>query len=416
MRAASSGLNNVSNNVANMKTNGFKRQDVFFSEVANQNNGFDGLGSHTGHGVMEDSSGIRFAAGQMQKTGNNLDIAIDGNGFFVLKKDGQIFYTRDGEFDFNSDGILVDKHSGAHVQKLDVNGNLADISMLDQTTYPGKATTNIDLSGKLYAVEDKEAEGDDKKKVYKSVTQTVTFYDQQGVEKKLTITLKPEEDLVPMPGTDPHTWKIEKLTVDGKDYLPDFGHDTISFNSMTGQPDVDDDISFIYGPNDKTAQKITLNFGKANSSDGVTQVDTSMDPSPDKDSKVEIKKDDGYGVGKLVGYSFNEKGQLVYQYSNAQSKTDDKLALANFRDLNVLNQVDGNMFTSSDNSTRQLGAAGDNGFGRAQGGSVELSNVDVSVEFADIIVYQRMFQACSQVMQIDKQMLETLYGGSSGKS
>ncbi|MDA0910895.1 MAG: flagellar basal-body rod protein FlgF [Proteobacteria bacterium] len=413
MQAASTGLDNVSNNMANMKTNGYKKRTQFFSELNTDQN--DYLGQQQSQGVKSLGSSVTYQQGQIQKTGNKLDIAIDGNGFFVLKKDGKTYYTRDGEFDFDKNSILVDKLNGAHVQALDQNGALKDISITDERQISGKASTQIDLSGKLVLQEDKSSTDPtpttDKK--YLPVSQTITIYDQSGQEHQLTITLTPKKSDVPTPGvTTPHNWQISLKDEHGKT-LQLTSSDEIQFDLM-GQPQFGyNKIRFNYIDSNNHKQLITLNFGEANSSNGVTQTDSTLTPGANS-NKLEKIKDDGFGMGKLMDCQFDGNGQLVYQYSNGQTRKLDLIALANFTDLSNLNEISGNLFVNTGHNKAELSHAGLNGFGQIKTNSVELSNVDPSTEFADIIVYQRMFQACSEVMQVEKQMLENLYknGGS----
>ncbi|WP_440994245.1 flagellar basal-body rod protein FlgF [Cysteiniphilum litorale] len=411
MQAASSGLDNVSNNMANMKTNGYKKRTQFFSELTKEHP--DYLGQQTSQGVKSLGNSVNYQQGQIQKTGNKLDVALDGNGFFVLKKDGKTFYTRDGEFDFDHNGILVDKINGAHVQALDKNGALKDISITDEREIPGKPSSQIELSGKLALQEDKSTTpptpgGDTPDKKYLPISQNITIYDQNGQEHQLTILLTPKKSDVPTPGvTTPHNWQISIKDEHGKT-LQMTSQDEIQFDLM-GQPQLGfNTVGFTYVNDNGQKQSITLNFGEPNSSKGVTQIDSSLTPGSNE-SKLEKTKDDGFGVGKLMDCQFDSNGQLVYQYSNGQTRKSDLIALANFSDLSTLNEISGNLFVSTDHAKPELSQAGVNGFGQIKTNSVELSNVDPSTEFADIIVYQRMFQACSEVMQVEKQMLENLY-------
>ena len=149
MMAASVGLQNTSNNITNMQSPGFKRSDVFYSSL-NNGGGQNGLGS----GVTVGGHSTNFSAGTYLPTGNPSDLAIVGDGFFIIKlKNNELLYTRDGEFAFNPDGLLIDKHSGGQVQGYDEKGALVSIHQYGSKTNPGKATHAMDLTGELIIVE-----------------------------------------------------------------------------------------------------------------------------------------------------------------------------------------------------------------------------------------------------------------------
>lgn len=150
MLGFSKGLDVISNNVANMNTPGFKASELQFRDLyyryglTDGNGGFDQIGE----GVDTGSTRIQFQQGDLHDTGNGLDVAIDGNGFFVVRKDGQTFYTRNGQFEFDQQGFLVEKSSGARVAASD-NGRLVDISISGLRVNPPKPTSEITLAGTL---------------------------------------------------------------------------------------------------------------------------------------------------------------------------------------------------------------------------------------------------------------------------
>jgi flagellar hook protein FlgE len=106
----SKGLNNISNNVANLNTAGFKSSQLQFSDLfyryqTSGESGGDGSSYAQGSGVNAGTSTMVFKQGELRATGNDQDVAVDGNGLFVLRKDGQTFYTRAGQFSFDADGF-----------------------------------------------------------------------------------------------------------------------------------------------------------------------------------------------------------------------------------------------------------------------------------------------------------------------
>src|SRR5262245_34776352 len=151
--AFSKDLTVIGDNVANVNTPGFKGSRLLFSELFSQAQLGDGATHQSslelGTGVGTLGTQRSFQQGGLRQTGNALDAAIDGNGFFVVRKDGQTFYTRAGQFSFGADGVLVDS-TGARVAALD-GGALTDISLSGLATTPGKATTRVTFSGILNA-------------------------------------------------------------------------------------------------------------------------------------------------------------------------------------------------------------------------------------------------------------------------
>ena len=156
-------------------------------------------------------------------------------------------------------------------------------------------------------------------------------------------------------------------------------------------------------------QAVTLNFG-----DYMSDKDSSVrlykkNTADHTATAIDVKKHDGYGEGKQIGFSFDDNGQLAYNYDNGQSEDGEHVALAMFDDLeHTLIQADDNLFRAKSTNGRKIGRANKDSFGSIQPKKIESSNVDSTMEFGNIVVLQRMFQACSQIMDIDKQLLEEL--------
>src|SRR5260221_6353189 len=151
----SNGLRNISNNVTNINSPGFKGselqfQDLFYRFQAGVNANGDQSSLFAGSGLGIGGTTILFRQGELRQTGNDLDTAIQGNGFFVLRQDDKMFFTRDGQFSLDADGFLVTRAGDARVQAL-VNGQLADISTGALRVSPPKATTTVKFSGNLSA-------------------------------------------------------------------------------------------------------------------------------------------------------------------------------------------------------------------------------------------------------------------------
>ena len=253
MTAASYGLQNTSNNIANMQSPGFKRSDVFYSSLGHS-------------GVTVGGHNTNFSAGNYLETNNASDLAIVGNGFFIVKlKNNELLYTRDGEFGFNHDGMLIDKHSGGLVQGYDKKGALIPIHQYGSKTSPGKATHSIDLKGDFVIVEqEKDPNTPDNPDPFKSKYEHIKFgvvniFDEKG--KAHTVNLEFEAPGMPGSGQnsrDNLEWNLIAATCDDA---------TITFDTQSIKFNFDNDGSAEQGSNTihfnlNGNQSVAVNFGE----------------------------------------------------------------------------------------------------------------------------------------------------------
>ena len=146
MLTFSGNLDTISNNISNMNTPGFRGSDVFYRNLINSR----GVG--IGPQILDQN--LRFTSGDIRQTGNGTNLAISGQGYFILEKDGEYFYTRAGQFTFNDDGVLVDQASDSRVMGFDENGSLAEINVEDLLTLPPEVTSQINFEGNLSTGDD----------------------------------------------------------------------------------------------------------------------------------------------------------------------------------------------------------------------------------------------------------------------
>lgn len=408
MMAASFGLKNVSNNVSNMQSPGYKGSNVFFQSIGGGGNLNDNLGGNIGNGVSVGDSNINFRQGNLESTGISTHLAIDGEGFFIVQmKSGEYLYTRDGEFDFDKDGYLIDTHTKGYVMGYDKAGHLTKITKNGPETYPGKATSEVLLSGNIYyeeIIKNNPNNNDDStdKSKYKKITFTVDIYDDKGTLHHLDLTFEVDE-------TEPSPNKINLLKVEENGGVlyqfdglgtPDY---SIEF-SMGGYPSENHSFDL-----DLTSLNQTIRFDFGKEKDGASKYVMFQNHSGNN-TQINVNYQDGYALGNLYGTKFDENGQIEYLYTNDQSSKGIHVALARFDDPNAtLTSTDNNAFRARTNEGRHIGKANENALGGLVAGKIELSNVDSTNEFANIVILQRMFQACSQMMEIDKQLLEELY-------
>jgi flagellar hook protein FlgE len=367
-------LDTISNNIANMNTAGFRGNDVFYRALSH---GGEGVGAQIG------GSSTRLQAGEIRQTGSSTDLAISGAGYFVLKGENGNFYTRAGNFQFDDSGFLIDINSGFRVQALNEAGLLVDVSIDGLETLPPQATTAISFAGNL-STNDATHTVDD-----------VIAYNTEGEQINLSFEFTNNSSVLV------GSWNVE-VTDENGDAI---GSGEIRFNP-DGTP-VTDFSSFEGTLPGQVGDIVTFDFGTPDSADGATS-------NSGASSTIGASADDGYALSGLIGVSFNTEGQLKLLYSNGDTNDGLQLALAHFTNEQDLQQVNGAYFRASDNNMPTLGVAGESLFGEVVGSSLELSNVDLAKEFADMIIIQRGYQASSRVMSIANQLVEQLYSGSGG--
>lgn len=408
MLAASYGLQNTSNNMANMQSPGFKRNEVFYSSLGN-GGGDEGLGS----GVCIGGNATNFSEGKYQETSNPTDLAIIGQGFFVIRvKSGELLYTRDGEFGFDNNGILIDKHSGGQVQGYNSAGNLVPIHERGPKTSMGKPSHELFLKGKWIQIEKSESDKNQPspmKNKYQDVKfDVVNVYDAQGKPHKLKLQFQStpvvangDNTNIPDNGL---SWDLVSISCDDAEIQANLTQQIIFSNLDSGPSSTNNKIRFTLNG----SQEITLCFGtRMDGADSSVELkESKLNP---EGTKISVFQNDGYGEGKQVSLSFDENGQIIYQYDNGQTIEGIHVGLARFDELeHTLTQTPNNLFRAKNDKGLHIGRANKDGMGSIKAKNLESSNVDSATEFANIVILQRMFQACSQIMDIDKQLLEGL--------
>jgi flagellar hook protein FlgE len=371
----SKSLNTVSNNVANMNTPGFRGSDTFFENV-------DG-----GRGTRIAGEGLRTSAGDLRQTGTPTDLAINGNGYFILRDDsGNLYYTRAGQFRFNDQGILSDSVTGYSVMSIDRSGNLSTIDLDAYRTLPPQPTSAVNMIGNIGPGTPTVTVG------------SIRIYDKSGALHTLTATLT--DNTAAVAGSYLVVVKDETgATVSGAgaevrfatDGTMQTGYNTLSLN-MTYQG---------------AAQTVTMNFGTPGAFDGATRLSGIA-------TNLGSQVVDGHPLLGITSLSFDDKGVLQLIYSSSEKRSGPQVALASFPNESQLELVGGRLIAGSSVQQREIGRPGEGIFGKIAGGSLELANVDLTQEFADMIIIQRGYQASSRVMTVSNQMIEELYNSTRG--
>jgi flagellar hook protein FlgE len=343
-----------------------------------------------GLGMNIGSIDMLFTQGNLETTGVETDLAIQGNSFFVVSDGSQNFYTRSGAFQLDANGRLVASTNGYVVQgRPAVNGSTAgqsigDIILPYGKKAPANPTTLATLGGNLDA------------SAVQGTTQqsSITVYDDQGGTHELQITFTKSAN------ANEWDYVITASNVDaGNVYANDTGTVTFDTDGTLLSPET---VDFGFQPNGFAGnQSVTLNFGLAGTIDGLSQF-----ASP---STAVIRDQDGYTMGLLERISIDQSGTIVGAFSNGTTITLAQLVLADFNNPSGLIRSGDNMYAVSPNSgAAVLGFSGEGSQSVVSSGALEMSNVDLAQEFTNLITSQRGFQSNARVITTSDEMLQEL--------
>lgn len=363
------GLKVISNNVANMNTPGYRGSSLNFKDLVSG----DGRES-TGGGVEGSRTSLDLRAGEFRSTGRDLDLALEGDGYFVVRDEaGALRYTRDGAFEFNSAGVLVGRSHGLEVMARDSSGRLGSVDLQGLRAKLPRATTEISFTGNL-------SSGDDEHSI-----DSVVVYDRAGTAHTLRFVFSPDR------ATDPGGWRVRVL-----EGTTEIGVGPLSFTGAS-PTEGSESVTLSLALRDTEAAEISLNLG--------TDV-TSF--SSGTLSTLALDDQDGYAAGTITRLSFDARGVLKITYSNQESVDGPALALADVRDDGQLTALGAGLYVHEGVDEPTIRSA-DDGL-RVTGQNLELSNVDLTQEFSALILMQRGYQASSQVLSTANEMLQELFG------
>jgi len=384
MTAYSKGLDVISNNVANLNTPGFKLTVPSFTDALYRNGSgaIEGApGTATGGaGVTVDTQRPSFRQGEMRDTGNPLDVGVDGNGFFVIDHDGRQVFTRAGQLAFNEDGVLIERETRGRVL-VSTESTAATTFDLDEfRTVQPKATTEVMLTGTLARTGTATFD-----------LPNITVIDAGGGRHALKAKFVRNE-------TEPLAWTVEVLDSDEEVV----GTGSLQFNPDGTPQEGQTSVGFTVKPQNLPELSVTLKIGTAGSFSGVTSGPTATT------SQLSTLRRDGFELGMLTQTSFDERGRLTLTYSNGQQRTPAALLLAQFDSPDQLRALGGGLFAARDGQHVTLAPAQAAGRGSIVGGKLELSNVDLTQQFTDLIIIQRGYQASSQMTSVANEMIQQL--------
>ena len=382
----------IGNNIANVNTTGFKSSQAVFEDLLSQTikgagSPSTGLGgsnpSQVGIGVKIGTVATSFTQGALQQTGRSTDMAIQGDGFFVVNAEGSQMYTRAGAMSFDDNGKLVNP-DGATVQgwmadpsgKIDLNKPISDLTMPPGEVIPPSQSHSVKLGGNLPS---DAAAGT-------LVTASITVYDEQGTAVPMVFDFTKSNT--------PNQWSVQ--AVDGAGANIGFPA-TMTFDPTTGQ--LNPMNYSVTPPGVWDANGVAVNFGQPTDPTAVVQYGGVR--------SLAALSQDGNALGSLQSYTISPDGVVNGVFSNGQSRTLAQIAMANFNNPVGLEKAGGSLFRTTVNSGLPLiGAAGTSGRGTLATGAVEMSNVDLGQEFTEMIVAQRGFQANARVITASDELLQ----------
>lgn len=393
LNAASKSLDVISNNVANSGTVGFKLGSTLFGDVYAAALNGAAAGVQVGIGTSVGAVRQQFNQGNITPTNNPLDVAINGAGFFRLSQNGTISYSRNGQFDVDKDGYIVNAQ-GLRLTgyPADANGNILPASpteiLIDTADIQPNATTELNVGLNLDSRLTTPTSAFDATdgSTYNYST-SATIYDSLGNDHIMTMYF------VKSAGG---TWDVyQELDGGGTAATPDT---TITFDSagaLTSGTPTTLSLAIPASFGATTPQAVSLDFT------GTTQYGSN--------SGVNRQTQDGFTSGRLSGITISDDGTVQGRYSNGQSRNLGQIVLANFASPNGLISLGNNLWAESAESGQALvGAPGTSSLGVLVAGSIEESNTDLTAELVNMITAQRAYQANAQSIKTQDQILQTL--------
>jgi len=416
LQAQQTQMDVIGNNLANINTVAFKGQDLNFSDLIDQvyqgataptksTGGTDG--EQVGLGVKVAGTTTDWSQGSLTATSVPSDMAIQGNGFFMVSNGSAISYTRDGNFELDASGDLVNADSGQELIGWSANSSgtvdttqpltsASTINIPMGTLSKAQATSTVTVGGNLDSAA-ASTETDDV---------TTTVYDSLGNPHQITIQFSNPTSPPPSTPTPPtgatSSWNWTAYSGTSATGTPigsssTSGNAPIYFNASGQQ---------LSGLATGTLNQIVVP-ASGNAPATTIGVDMSSMQQLAGTSQVSVTDQNGFPPGSLDGYQIGTNGVITGEFSNGLTETLGQVALATFTNPGGLQNVGGNTYTTSANSGSPLvGEANSGTFGSINSGYLEQSNVDLSTNLTNLIVTQRGFEANTKIVSTVDQMLQ----------
>jgi flagellar hook protein FlgE len=439
MNVNSTGLGVVGDNVANMNTRGFKSSSIAFGDIVSQTVGSSGIG----RGALVNDVGIEFTQGAFENTPNVLDLAVDGDGLFVVKKGVDTFYTRAGQFGIDKLGFATNP-DGYVLQgyQFDIAGTgstvVSDINVASINSQPN-ATTAVNVFANLDSSDSTPAAFDvNNAAATSNFTSTITTYDSLGNAHVVNIYYRKGQPITagatPIVGGPPfgeaagNPWPAGYGALGGNEWewyaVVSSGDATAGVDQIQAQGRLEfntngalfyespqtynlPSLGFDFAGGSTQGQEIEFNFGDDIIEDaslgleGTTQFGSV--------STTSFLDQDGYSAGTLKSLTINDEGLMSGIFTNGQTKSIAQVVLAKFISQEGLIKQGNGLYAESFESGQPIVTApGNSGTGGILANALELSNVDLAAEFVKMIIMQRGFQANSRMVSTSDELLQEL--------
>lgn len=429
--AANKSLDVTGNNIANVATTGFKSSRAEFADQYAQSIRGTSSGITTGSGVTTAAVSQQFTQGTLNTgTGRSLDLAINGNGFFMLSNNGEKLYTRAGAFHTDSDGYVVDE-SGNNLQgySIDGEGNIATgVSSnlrVDSSNLAPKSTSLITIASNLNSSSTVPTVTtfDPSDASSYNTTYSTSIFDSQGNEHTLSQYFAK---------TDTNSWTMYSL-IDGRSISTPtsttadatkltFDSSGALITSGTGAPDVTDSPNISVGtdgnfainnwiPAASTTVGTTTTWasnGAAANSSGI-KLNMLATTQTNSVSGAITKTQDGYATGQITAMNVDASGKMFATYTNGESKVIGQVSLTSFANSQGLAPAGGTNWRETYASGSPVtGAAQSGTLGSLTGQALEESNVDLTSELVNLIKAQSNYQANAKTISTESTVMQTI--------
>lgn len=397
----------IGDNIANANTVGFKSSRAEFQDIIAKNlKGILG-GNQIGRGVKIGAVNPILMQGNIDATEKATDLAISGDGYFVLRGSDGESYTRDGSFRFDKEGYLISNDKQQVMGwSADENGNM--INKLTPVKFPralipAQATREVRMELNLDSRVEATKKFDSKDPYNSSHYATsLEIYDSQGTRHLVNMFFVKTAD---------RTWDYYGL-VDGKEVVggtPGKNEEVLKGKltfTVDGKLDTEEltnsALNFAGGAFQN--QQVKIDFGDSIKTDGGTGLTGSKQYG--KESDLINWGQDGYAAGTITNLSFNDEGVLTALYSNGEAKDLAQIAIAKFENAEALFKAGNNRFKEArDSGAPSIGAPNTAGRGKVFAKSLERSTVDLATEFVSLIQNQRGFQANAKTITTTDELL-----------
>jgi flagellar hook protein FlgE len=392
LNAAQADLTVTANNIANTATAGFKGSRAEFAELFSVSP--QGVSSAAiGNGVRVSNVAQQFTQGNIDFTDNSLDLALSGQGFFILNDGGALAYTRAGAFQVDRDGYVVNSQN----QRLQAypptgdggfnTGALSDIQLVTSESAPAATTeAEVVLNLPSNAVEPTTAPFDPTDLNSYNHATSLTTYDSLGAAHTATLYFVKTANV--------NEWTTQ-LYVDGASVGTAQTLQYSNTGALTSP--AGGQITFpAYTPATGAApMNMTFDFNRSTQYGG--------------NFNVNAVTQDGYTTGRLIGMDIDSTGVVQARFTNGRSLAMGQVAIANFSNPQGMQQLGNTNWAETFGSGQALrGQAGNSGFGLIQSGALEASNVDITEQLVNMITAQRNFQANAQMISTADAITQTI--------